>query len=220
MASNQDKSTFRIEADQPAKNWLPFFVIVCSVVSGLLLAYFFVKTMNEREPVSIDTAAVHTPVDAPIKNIPRKEPPSPATPELIVGQFSEIKACIVTNDEHIPLRMYLANTPQLRKKGLQEVAALPANTGMLFVYNQIRSAESQFWMHNTLMNLDIAYLDGHGTIRTIQQMPSCSSSAEDCPRYQAGVPFLAAAEFPQGFFRKNGVTVGDRLSTDFFSDCQ
>jgi hypothetical protein len=91
---------------------------------------------------------------------------------------------------------------------------------MLFVYEKMRSAEARFWMHKTLMNLDIAYLDANGRIRTIQQMPSCDGSADSCPSYPAGVPFLAAAEFPQGFFRQHGITVGDRISADYFSDCQ
>lgn len=200
--------------------WITALVVILGVALGLLLAFLFVRTIEAPAESPYEGGAESYPADSPITKITSEVSPSPSTPPPIAGRFAEIKACIITSNEHLPLRMYLANTRQLRSKGLQEVTGLPENTGMLFVYNETRSAESQFWMHNTPMNLDIAYLDGRGTIRTIQQMPACSKEADNCPRYQAGVPFLAAAEFPQGFFRKNGVTVGDRLSTDFFSDCQ
>ncbi|WP_136630320.1 DUF192 domain-containing protein [Marinobacter salsuginis] len=133
--------------------------------------------------------------------------------------FARVAGCISTARESIPVTFYIADTPELRQRGLQGVPGLPENHGMLFVYDSVQPSESQFWMYQTPMNLDISYLDSNGQIQSIQQMQSCSTDASSCPRYKAGIPFKAAAEFPQGFYRNNGITVGDRISLNAFGDC-
>jgi len=133
--------------------------------------------------------------------------------------FPRVPGCITTATEQIPVTLYLADTPELRQRGLQGVPGLPKNHGMLFMYDTVQPSESQFWMYQTPMNLDISYLDSKGQIQSIQQMQSCSLDAESCPKYKAGIPFKAAAEFPQGFYRSNSITVGDRISLSAFGAC-
>jgi uncharacterized membrane protein (UPF0127 family) len=189
-----------------SKTWGAILAISLLAVSGgAVLANVF-----------LDWASRHQTVDSPIVAAAVE----PFVPAPAVANFSQIQACIISKDKQLRVTMYLANTDALRAKGLQGVSGLPPMTGMLFVYESKRSPEAKFWMYETSMNLDIAYLDEQGFIRTIQQMPACNGDRDTCPTYPAGVPFLAAAEFPQGFFRRNGITVGDRLSADYFSDCQ
>lgn len=51
----------------------------------------------------------------------------------------------------------VVRTPEARARGLMRRAALPANTGMLFVFEE--TMEHGFWMHDTLLSLDMIFLD-------------------------------------------------------------
>ena len=61
----------------------------------------------------------------------------------------------------------LAQTPEQREIGLMFRASMPANEGMLFAFE--RPAQQCFWMKNTLIPLDIAFLDDSGAIVNIEQ---------------------------------------------------
>ena len=91
---------------------------------------------------------------------------------------------------------------------------------MLFVYSNQRRADHGFWMYQTLIPLDIAYLDRNGVVLSIHQMAPCPpDQGRDCPVYPAGVPFYQALEMNQGYFERRGFDVGDRLSLEP-SDCR
>jgi hypothetical protein len=85
---------------------------------------------------------------------------------------------------------------------------------MLFDYGTLQSAESSFWMRNTLIALDIAYVDAQGNIVAINRMKPCESvAAFNCPTYPAGAEFVQAIEMNAGFFSRYQFTLGDRLQT-------
>ena len=98
-----------------------------------------------------------------------------------------------------------AVTAQERNRGFMERRSIPDGTGMIFVFekDQILS----FWMKNTPHPLSIAYIDSNGKIRNIYDMTPFSltpiKSTSSC-RY--------ALEVPQGWFDKNNVNIGDKVS--------
>ncbi|MFW6090211.1 MAG: DUF192 domain-containing protein [Gemmatimonadota bacterium] len=98
----------------------------------------------------------------------------------------------------------IADTPALRERGLMERDSLPENHGMLFVYpdEQRRS----FWMRNTPLALDIAFLDRDGTIINIETM----RPNDDTSHYSDG-PIMYALEMEAGWFEANGIEAGDRV---------
>lgn len=98
----------------------------------------------------------------------------------------------------------IADNPQLREKGLMERDSLPENGGMLFVYGtaEVRS----FWMRNTRIPLDIAFIDANGVITNIEQMEPQSDQ-----NYYSRGPMMYALEMNQGWFEAHGVGPGDRL---------
>ena len=102
----------------------------------------------------------------------------------------------------------IARTPDERAQGLMYRDELPDGTGMLFVFNdvQVRS----FWMANTYVALDIAYMDVSYVIVDIQQMePEVTDS------YPSDEPAMFALEVAQGWFAEHGIVVGDQAQIEF-----
>ena len=98
----------------------------------------------------------------------------------------------------------IADNADLRAQGLMNRDSLPENHGMLFVYGtaEVRS----FWMRNTRIPLDIAFIDAGGVIINIEQMEPQSDQ-----NYFSQGPMMYALEMDQGWFEANGVGPGDRL---------
>ena len=103
------------------------------------------------------------------------------------------------------LYIELADSPFKREKGLMYRKRLAQNGGMLFKF---ASPEyHKFWMQNTYIPLDIAFVDDNGKILQIETMTPMSTravaSAHSC-RY--------ALEVNKDWFKNNGVRVGDRIA--------
>ena len=123
-----------------------------------------------------------------------------------------IEACFVSEAGTVPVELEVASSSEQRQKGLMGRKSMAPKAGMLFEYNEPRQASHGFWMYNTLIPLDIAFLHQDGVIGSIRQMVPCASaSGSDCPTYPAGVPFTQAVEMTAGFFRESGIKLGDRL---------
>jgi len=104
----------------------------------------------------------------------------------------------------VPISVEIADTHALRERGLMNRDSLPADYGMLFVYpdEMIRS----FWMRNTRIPLDIAFIDRNGSIINIEQM----QAQTDDNTLSAG-PAMYALEMNLGWFEAHDVRPGDRL---------
>ena len=95
----------------------------------------------------------------------------------------------------------LARTPEERSQGLMYRESLPKGRGMFFVFtdSQVRS----FWMSNTFIPLDIAYMDAELRIVDIQAMEPETTSG-----HPSALPAMFALEVPQGWFAEKGIEVG------------
>jgi uncharacterized protein len=67
---------------------------------------------------------------------------------------------ILTRDSGAPVRVkvQLARTPEERQTGLMYRSKLETGTGMLFIFDQ--PEVQSFWMHNTLIPLDMIFIGG------------------------------------------------------------
>jgi uncharacterized membrane protein (UPF0127 family) len=98
-----------------------------------------------------------------------------------------------------------AKTFEQRAKGLMHRQSLCENCGMLFQFEHPRNAG--FWMKNTLIPLDIAFVKADGTITDIKSMQPL-----DLNTTKSSQPVLYAWEMNPGWFAKNGIKVGDTVS--------
>lgn len=124
------------------------------------------------------------------------------------------RACFTSQHNTVPVILEIALSPAQRQYGLMERESLDPNAGMLFVYQEFRSPKHGFWMYNTRIPLDIAYLDDRGRITSIRTMAPClSAQGSQCPTYPAGTRFIRAVEMNAGFFSAHRISVGDHLVT-------
>ncbi len=98
----------------------------------------------------------------------------------------------------------IADTQNLRERGLMYRKSLLKNHGMLFVFEQPRKVA--FWMKNTLMDLDIAYIANDGVIFQIETMQKATLTP-----HPSCLPTKWALEMPVGYFKKHSVRVGDKV---------
>ena len=125
-------------------------------------------------------------------------------------KFGKIKISISQGKIKKNLEVELAETPEQQAYGLMNRTKLAENAGMLFVFEQERTL--QFWMKNTLINLDIAYIDKNKKIIDIQQMKAVNSILEtNIPNYPSKRPAQFALEMNAGWFKKNKIKEGAQL---------
>ncbi len=120
------------------------------------------------------------------------------------GPGGQISRTVAVRVGGVAITVEIADTPALRERGLMHRDSLPANHGMLFVYpdEQVRS----FWMRNTKIPLDIAFIDRNGTVVDVERM-----EAQTDENTVSSSPAMYALEMAAGWFAANGVDVGDRL---------
>jgi hypothetical protein len=105
-------------------------------------------------------------------------------------------------------RLELATIPEDQAQGLMYRENLPEKTGMLFVFNE--PAPHHFWMKNTMIPLDIVWLDDTGAVLFVSaNTPPCK--ADPCPSYGPDVSVRRVLELAGGLAEREGVRVGAKL---------
>lgn len=99
----------------------------------------------------------------------------------------------------------IADTDETRNKGLMFRKELARNAGMLFVFSDSR--KRSFWMKNTYIPLDIAYIDDGGIINEIYTMKPLDYSII----YNSIKPARFALEVNAGWFKDNNISAGSKI---------
>jgi uncharacterized protein len=106
----------------------------------------------------------------------------------------------------------LAVTEEQMRIGMMFRTSAPAGTGMLFDYGGERMGVA-FWMKNTLIPLDIIYIDGRGRVVRIVNAKPLDETA-----LPSGAPTRAVFEIAGGSAAKLGIKAGDRVRHRIFGD--
>ena len=116
--------------------------------------------------------------------------------------FSPVKPLFI---KRTVLFAEIAKTSEQRTKGLQFRMYLGANKGMLFCFE--REGFHAFWMKNTQLPLDIAFIDSDKRIINILQM----TPLDEGPRYVPKNKAKYALEVNHGYFDSHDIKPGDRV---------
>jgi uncharacterized membrane protein (UPF0127 family) len=107
------------------------------------------------------------------------------------------------------IKLELAVTPEEITRGLMFRPSLPDDRGMLFLFESNRVPS--FWMKNTMIPLDLLFLDGEGMIAEI--IPNAQPcKIEPCPQYVPSTPAWAVLELNAGAAERYGLAAGDQLT--------
>ena len=100
----------------------------------------------------------------------------------------------------------VADTDALRSRGLSGRAHLPEGQGMWFIFDT--DGLWSFWMKDTLIPLDMLWVDAQGSVVYIAHNVRPESYPQS---YQSSVPARYVLEVPGGWAQARGVVEGDRV---------
>ena len=104
----------------------------------------------------------------------------------------------------------IADDDAERAQGLMHRTSMPKSHGMLFVYEEEQPRVS-FWMRNTLIPLDLLYIDTDGIVQEIHT----ALPLDETPIPSSG-PRLAVLEINGGLARAMGMTAGTQIQHPAF----
>lgn len=103
----------------------------------------------------------------------------------------------------------VAADPDTRGQGLMYRPSLGPGHGMLFLFPN--SARHSFWMKNTLIPLDIIWVDENLTVVHIERdLPPCQ--ADPCPSYEPDAFATKVLELAAGQADARSIRIGDVLA--------
>lgn len=98
-----------------------------------------------------------------------------------------------------------------RARGLMDRTHLPTGSGMLFVYD--RPQPVAFWMRNTLISLDMIFLDDTGTVRRVHHR---AVPLDETP-IEGGQDIFAVLEINGGLAERVGIAEGTVMQHPAFA---
>tara|TARA_R110000787_G_scaffold39036_2_gene98027 strand:- start:97 stop:546 length:450 start_codon:yes stop_codon:yes gene_type:complete len=106
----------------------------------------------------------------------------------------------------------VADDSQEQQQGLMNREAMANSAGMLFVYDSPRTLS--FWMRNTLIPLDMLFIDRHGVVQNIHHM---AKPLDETPIF-GGDDLLSTLEINGGLAKRLGITVGSQVRHPAFAE--
>lgn len=128
-----------------------------------------------------------------------------------VVHYDHVRVDLVTAaGTRVTIKTELAVTPEQLEQGLMFRRQLAPESGMLFDFGAPRLVA--MWMKNTLIPLDMLFIDASGTIRYIEEQAPPHSLDPRGPT----LPVRAVMELPGGTARRLGLRPGDQVDYPIF----
>jgi uncharacterized protein len=108
----------------------------------------------------------------------------------------------------------IADTEDTIREGLMFRESLAPDAGMLFDFGQVRPAS--MWMKNTLIPLDMLFMDANGQVIAIARNAVPGSLRSLGP----GVAARAVLEIPGGRAKELGISPGDTVQHPIFGNAR
>lgn len=99
----------------------------------------------------------------------------------------------------------IADTPESRARGLMHRESLPRSAGMLFIFD--RPDRAVFWMENTLIALDMLFIDAQGVVQHIHHQ----ARPLDRTPIDGGENVFMVLEINGGLSRRMGIAPGSEM---------
>jgi uncharacterized membrane protein (UPF0127 family) len=119
-------------------------------------------------------------------------------------ESKDIKACFKSNCFDIEV----ADTPEERETGLMFREQLASNSGMLFIFE--KEDVYDFWMKNTLIPLDIIWIDENKKIIFIKENAE-PCKTEKCELFGPNEKAKYVLEINEGLTEEIGLKVGNKV---------
>lgn len=103
--------------------------------------------------------------------------------------------------------MDICDTPEKQELGMKFKTVMPKEEGLLFRWQSPRVLS--FWMKDTYLPLDIAFVDSNNKIVKTEKMVPLSTRS-----VSSGSPCVMALEVLSGALEQHGISVGDEISFD------
>ena len=162
-------------------------ILLLIILIGSLMLFVNPNKKTVRKPIT----TVEQP-SKPVKPVFRKDG------EL---RFLDAKTSQVISEIDIEV----AATDAAREQGMMYRDTMDENTGMLFL---MEAEEMQaFWMKNTILSLDIIFVDSERRIVSIHK--NCKPYSLD--QIQSEAPALYVVEVIAGYTEKHKIKAGDRV---------
>jgi uncharacterized membrane protein (UPF0127 family) len=127
-------------------------------------------------------------------------------------QFPKSELTIVSATGRHRFKVEVAETPEQMEQGLMFRRSLAPDAGMLFDYKQPTVAT--MWMRNTLIPLDMLFVDATGRIVNIRQRAVPQSDN----LIAAAAPVRAVIEVNGGTAERLGIVPGDQVLHPIFGN--
>lgn len=118
---------------------------------------------------------------------------------------SALPVSIYSNLEQIEI----ADTPEKLERGLMYRKNICQKCGILFIFSD--SKPRSFWMKNTIISLDIIFIDTNGKIVAISEN---TIPQNDKILYSSYYPAQFVLEVNAGFSKSNNINTGDSISIE------
>lgn len=125
-----------------------------------------------------------------------KRPPAP------FADLERADVRLITASGRHDFKVWIADDEKSRERGLMFIKSLPADQGMLFLFEQPRYAA--FWMKNTYLSLDIVFIGPDGVVVNIAN----DTRPQSLDPIESQAPVKGVLEVLAGTAARIGLTPG------------
>lgn len=165
-------------------------IVVILLIAGYVVYEFFIK---KDEPV------VSPVIERPTDKIPEPQFKKEGELTFLSGDGKEVKK----------IDIEIADNAPERQQGLMYRKSMDEARGMLFVFPE--EGEQGFWMKNTIISLDLMYVNKNKEIVKIHKN-TIPYSERDIPSEK---PAMYVVEVNAGFTDKYGIKEGDKIEFSY-----